>query len=53
MIDSLRSRIRAVPLITSMCVITLVLLTGTAMGQATITPNYKDADIQQIIEAVG
>jgi general secretion pathway protein D len=53
MIDSLRSRIRAIPLITSMCVLTLVLITGTALGQATITPNYKDADIQQIIEAVG
>ncbi len=28
------------------------LLTGTVLAQATITPNYKDADIQQIIEAV-
>ncbi len=53
MIVSLRSRIRAIPLITSMCILSLVLITGTAMGQATITPNYKDADIQQIIEAVG
>ena len=26
---------------------------GVVMAQATVTPNYKDADIQQIIEAVG
>jgi len=31
----------------------LILFTGVASGQATITPNSKDADIQQIIEAVG
>jgi general secretion pathway protein D len=53
MIDSLRSRIRAVSLIARAFVIALVLVTGAASGQATITPNYKDADIQQIIEAVG
>jgi len=53
MIDSLRSRIRAVRFYTTACVIALVMFTGAASGQATITPNYKDADIQQIIEAVG
>jgi len=29
------------------------LLPQQAMAQATITPNYKDADLQQVIEAVG
>ena len=53
MIDSLSSRIRAVRFCNAACVIALVMFTGAASGQATITPNYKDADIQQIIEAVG
>ena len=44
MIDSLRSRIRAVSLIARAFVIALVLFTGAASGQATITPNYKDAE---------
>ena len=30
-----------------------LLLPATASAQATITPNYKDADLQQVIEAVG
>jgi general secretion pathway protein D len=50
-----RSRIRAIaPLITA-CILTLFLGTTSqpVVAQATITPNYKDADIQQIIEAVG
>lgn len=33
--------------------VTILLLPGLARAQATITPNYKDADIQQVIEAVG
>lgn len=33
--------------------IALALAPATAFSQATITPNYKDADIQQVIEAVG
>lgn len=31
----------------------LLLVIGNAAAQPTVTPNYKDADIQQIIEAVG
>ena len=31
----------------------ILLIAGSAFGQPTVTPNYKDADIQQIIEAVG
>jgi len=31
----------------------LLLLTGQCLAQATVTPNYKDADLQQVIEAVG
>lgn len=31
----------------------LVLLAGQCLAQATVTPNYKDADLQQVIEAVG
>ena len=31
----------------------LLLIAGSAVAQPTVTPNYKDADIQQIIEAVG
>ena len=50
-----RSGIRAAAL--SMAAATVVLLLAftplRVSGQATITPNYKDADIQQIIEAVG
>jgi len=53
MIDSLRSRIGAIPFLPCICVCVLVLFAGAASAQATITPNYKDADIQQIIEAVG
>ena len=35
-------------------VLAALFLTGAAGAQqATITPNYKDADIRQIIEAVG
>ena len=30
----------------------MMCMTGNALAQATITPNYKDADIQQIIEAI-
>jgi general secretion pathway protein D len=30
-----------------------LLIASSAFGQPTVTPNYKDADIQQIIEAVG
>jgi general secretion pathway protein D len=53
MTASMRSRIRAVRTsgLTGMAV--ALLLWGTVLAQATITPNYKDADIQQIIEAVG
>lgn len=53
MIDSLSSRIRAARFCAVACTMALILFTGVASGQATITPNYKDADIQQIIEAVG
>jgi len=31
----------------------LLMVVGNAVAQPTVTPNYKDADIQQIIEAVG
>ncbi len=31
----------------------MLLLTGQCLAQATVTPNYKDADLQQVIEAVG
>jgi len=31
----------------------LLLLAGQSLAQATVTPNYKDADLQQVIEAVG
>ena len=39
----------------SWCLAALVLVCAPLMGaqQATITPNYKDADIRQVIEAVG
>jgi general secretion pathway protein D len=40
----------------SLCLLTACLAAGlanNALAQATVTPNYKDADIQQIIEAVG
>ena len=39
----------------SWCLATLVLVCAPLIGaqQATITPNYKDADIRQVIEAVG
>jgi general secretion pathway protein D len=33
--------------------VALALAPAVTFGQATITPNYKDADIQQVIEAVG
>ena len=34
-------------------ILPVILIAGSAYGQPTVTPNYKDADIQQIIEAVG
>jgi general secretion pathway protein D len=49
------SRIRATLSLTagSLLLSALFLHPAPAIAQATITPNYKDADIQQIIEAVG
>ena len=49
------SEIRAFAPLIAGCILTLFLATEPlpVMAQATITPNYKDADIQQIIEAVG
>lgn len=46
-----RSWIRAHCL--TLCLLLGALLPGLAAAQATITPNYKDADLQQVIEAVG
>ncbi len=40
-------------LATATLLLILAMTPLTVSGQATITPNYKDADIQQIIEAVG
>ena len=47
-IGTLRAQVLA-PLV---ILVLLSLNSATASAQATITPNYKDADIQQIIEAV-
>jgi len=38
---------------TALVIWLIAALPSNAMAQATVTPNYKDADIQQIIEAVG
>ena len=46
---ALNSLYRQLALITAM----LLLAASQAYAQATITPNYKDADLQQVIEAVG
>jgi general secretion pathway protein D len=50
-----RSGMRAITHLITACILTLFLATESppVAAQATITPNYKDADIQQIIEAVG
>lgn len=50
-----RSGMRAIfkPLAALLLTAMLAIAPATVTGQATITPNYKDADIQQIIEAVG
>ena len=53
MIARVSSGIRAVLKIRLAWLIPVVLASSLAFGQATITPNYKDANIQQIIEAVG
>ena len=53
MIARVSSGIRALLKIKSAWLISAVLASSLAFGQATITPNYKDANIQQIIEAVG
>jgi len=37
----------------SAALLPLLMVVGNAVAQPTVTPNYKDADIQQIIEAVG
>lgn len=49
------SGLRAFAPLIAGCILTLFLATQPlpVIAQATITPNYKDADIQQIIEAVG
>ena len=52
MIQPERSRNRALTSALAACLLAFM-CAGAAFGQATITPNYKDADIQQIIEAVG
>ncbi|MGI9291449.1 MAG: type II secretion system secretin GspD [Gammaproteobacteria bacterium] len=51
----MRSRIRALLIgATGIALCSVALLRpDPVLAQATITPNYKDADIQQIIEAVG
>ncbi|MEO8444594.1 MAG: type II secretion system secretin GspD [Gammaproteobacteria bacterium] len=43
------------PRLASTCLLALLLMGGPVLQaeQATITPNYKDADIRQVIEAVG
>lgn len=46
----MQSRIRVVVVVAMTCLLTLP---PAWSQQATITPNYKDADIRQIIEAVG
>jgi len=46
------STLRAQVLLPLAMLVLLSLNTSEASAQATITPNYKDADIQQIIEAV-
>jgi len=53
MIESIQRlvRIAARPLWAGL--LPLLLVVGSAVAQPTVTPNYKDADIQQIIEAVG
>jgi general secretion pathway protein D len=53
MIARVRSGIRALLNIRAAWLLSVVLASSLAFGQATITPNYKDANIQQIIEAVG
>lgn len=54
MINALRSQTRANTLVSAACLLCLIcMLPRIVLAQATITPNYKDADIQQIIEAVG
>ena len=55
MIHIRRSGMRAAGavLATAMLAVLLTAAPIPVAGQATITPNYKDADIQQIIEAVG
>ncbi|MCP3999810.1 MAG: type II secretion system secretin GspD [Gammaproteobacteria bacterium] len=52
---TMRSRMRAITTLFIACIVTLFLATKSlpVLAQATITPNYKDADIEQIIEAVG
>lgn len=41
------------PWIAALILASSLMLAGPVWSQATVTPNYKDADIQQIIEAVG
>ena len=47
------SRIRSFLVACQVSLLAALFVAGPAAGQATITPNYKDANIQQIIEAVG
>ncbi len=46
----MQSRVR---LVVALCLIGLLTSTSAFSQQATITPNYKEADIRQIVEAVG
>ena len=49
-IQHMRSRIR---LVVALSLCSLIAAPLTWSQQATITPNYKEADIRQIVEAVG